>query len=512
MRFAVAIAAILTNCLASSANEPTRVQLLPKQLITSNNIEIKARSSRKLIHGEFLMHLKETLHSFHDTRLCDPNEANSFVTDADTGILSECLPGEYCSKDGVCVTDLPGVELRPSAYTVDTVNSFLPLCNGTDPTYTCDCSGLDITTETGAIYCDYLVEKCLGDVCYDASAGFNFYEDLDSYIESYYCKNITKPYLQEICYYFYTGEEECDIYINGLECNSCQFLEGDIGYVDDCLIFDCTNVPNGNAGNSCEGDYTTDAFDGASVFVPVDENVSFLQAILYGISSMSRNDQVEWATLTAEYIVNFYETTVPDLLQELTVLIEVLAVIPNSPRERILQECGGSVNVIYNMFLSYLIQDPTLASPSEIAELPFVSEADQANYTQFLKEFGTGSLDCIEDIELLGQVQPIRPAKGEKRGKKSGKKSSKKGSKKSSKKASKSEKASKSAKKSKSDKHEHKLYVPPPVTYPDEEFYYDFEQIKHGNSEGKGISAEMYGYPEHHRSSKSEKKGKRRRD
>ena len=498
MRLAAAIA-ILTSCLAS-ANEPTRVDLFLDDLVTAKHIDVRKQRTRRLIHGKFLTNIKDDIGSPPDGRKCDPKASKRSETDADTGILS-CPQGEYCSEAGICVTDLSGLDVRTEqVYTYGTDYSLL--CNVTDAPYTCDCSDLDQLAETGVIYCDYLAQQCLGSVCYDISGGFTFSGDLGTYDESYYCKKVTAPYKQDICYYYYAGVEDCVISIDGNDCSSCLFLRNDQANGNDCTVFDCTNLPNGKSGNTCSGDFPSSVFDIANPLVPVEATVSFLQAILYGISRLSIDEQIQWATLTAQFIVNFYQTTLPDILEELSVLIEVLAVLPNDPMERKLQAGIPSANIIYNMFLSYLIQDPNQISPSEVAELPFVTEADRANYTIFLQEFGQGALQEIVDVEFLGQRQPIRPGKGGKKGKK-GAKSGKKGSK--------SSKKAKTAKSVKSDK-KGMLYEIPPIPYDVLENDYYYKSSKKSKSAGQGLPFTMVGSPQYFEfTSKSGKKGKRRR-
>jgi len=218
--------------------------------------------------------------------------------------------------------------------------------------------------------------------------------------------------------------------------------DGDAGDLQ-CTLFDCTNIANGNAGSTCEEDRPVDIFEKMPQLYPVEATVSFLEMIILGIARMSVEEQIEWATLTAEYIVQYYDTIAQDILRDLIVVIEVLAVLPgkgSAGLARRLDEAVDLVKVIYNTDLKYRIEDPSLISPEEVAQLPFFTEEDKDNYVLFINKFGSGNLANITDIEFLGPRDPIRPGK-------SGKKS-----KKSSKKASKSDKGSKSPKSMKSEK------------------------------------------------------------
>lgn len=302
---------------------------------------------------------------------------------------------------------------------------------------------------------------------------------------------------QEVCYYYgYSVDSPgtCYIGIDGVDCASCEYDSYD------CTAFDCTNIANGNAGNSCAGEYATDIFDNLPTFVQVDETISLLETILYGISRMTIDEQTEWATLTAEYVVQYYETVAPDILFNLVVVIEILAVIPgNGGAGRFLQENEGSefVTVVHNIYLAYEIEDPSIISPVEVAQLPFSTAEEQDAYIQYIMDFGSGGLAGIEGVESLGKRESIRPEKGSKKNKKSSKKSSK---------GSKSSKKSKSQGKGKGSQ----LYHPPPMHYHD-----DDDQYVEGSSDsksskktyGKGLIADTY---DHH-DAKNEKKGKRRR-
>lgn len=519
MRFAIAIGILAQGLVA--AKEPTSAELVSKgttprsstRTLGRRNVLSKVKQRRNLKQNNVVENVKSKMHPLQNGRKCDPNVGSDPATDADVGILnSQCLAGESCSEFGFCVAGALGVELRQTVSPTNTedypTNYFDYFCGERDgdqptddnfnPYFTYDCTCAQISDELSTITCVDPEPTCEGNVCYDSNFVFGFDSNFTKISYTTYCATFLPPSEGEICYYYLYDSEVCRITIDDETCNSCEVIEKyeyspQPGFTTVCYgasVFDCTNIEGGNAGNDCVGDRVSDIF-GNSTLVPVEENVPFLRSILYGISSMSIDEQIEWATLTAEYIVSYYQTQNTDLLQDITALIDVLAVIPNDDRRgRSLQECGGSVTVIYDTYLSYSIEDPTLISPSEVAQMPFATEADQAIYVQYLMLFGTGDLTCIDGVDPLGQGRPLRPGKGGKSDKKS-KKSSKKSS-----------KSSKSGKKSGGKGSQ--IYHPPPVEHWDDDDYYK-------ESNGKGVSAHMYGYPQQQSNNKSEKKGKSRR-
>ena len=202
---------------------------------------------------------------------------------------------------------------------------------------------------------------------------------------------------------------------------------------------------------------------------------------------MSIQEQQEWATLTAEYIVSYYMTEKPDLLQDLHAQVGVLAVVPYESSGRTLHRCGGSVEIVYNIYLAYSIEDPDSITPLEVAQMPFLANSDQVNYIQLLAEFGSGDFSCIYDIDPLGQQKPMRPGR-------SGKKS---------KKSSKNSKASKNDKKG-GDKGS-QIYNPPPIEYLIDDDY--FGAVKPGIE----VESQMDEYAYYPDTRKSAKQGKSRR-
>lgn len=489
MRFAIAVA-ILAQGLAAASN-PAGVDLGAGEATISNDALSKLSrpgSHRKLSsHGSILSQVQAGLHQLQQ-RKCNPDAATSVATDADVGILG-CEPGEHCSEFGVCVADAAGVSVRATDIgTGPDFNYFDYLCNTTAPyvyvdgPYSCNCTKADPSTESGFIYCEGLETQCDGGLCYDLNFGFGFTGDFTEYAYTYYCLDISTPYKQEVCYFQATGSDVCAIYIDDQECTSCLIEASANG--GNCFTFDCTNVAGGNTGNDCLGDHVTGAFDGlpdppgiVEPLTPVEGEVKYLQAILTGISSMSYDEQVDWATLTAEYIVSYYANMTLPVVEDLAVLIDVLAVIPGRGRDprRDLQDCGGSVVLVYNTYVSYSIEDPNLYSPGDIVEMPFLTEEDQQAYVDFIVANGQGDLVCLSDFESMGQRQPMRPAKG---GKKSQKKSSK---------SSKSSKASygKGA----------QIYHPPPLDYLEPPPHHTKSSKKGGYETGKGYTETMYGYP-----------------
>jgi hypothetical protein len=519
MKFAIAIGILAQGLVL--AKEPTHAELVQEQTQLStpsrNNVMSKVKQHRALMNKHPLAQARSEMHQLKN-RKCVPNVETGLASDADTGILeNQCLPGEACSELGYCEAVAPGVSLRQN-YGDDNLNfdddifanvnyyAFLCTEQELEDTYFgddsinyveyCDCARVDVANQTGIIECTVPSDSCDADYCYELSFTFEFEGSFTQYTYSNFCLRFSEPYEQDLCYSYEYGVDECQISVDEELCNSCLQIteEGHNSY--GCVQFDCTNIASGNEGSDCDGDSPTNiSTNSTTVYYPVDENVAFLQSILYGISSMSISEQQEWATLTAEYIVSYHMTENPDI-QDITVLIEVLAVMPNDRRGRILQD-DGSVTIVYNTFVSYSIEDPNSITPLEFAEVPFLTEADQANYVQFLMDFGTGDIANINGVDPLGQQSPIRPGKGGKKSKKSSKKSSK------------SSKSSKSDKKGSGKGSQ--IYDPPPVQDLEDDDYYHYKESK----KGKGITSHMYGYPENNddssRSSKSDKKGKSRR-
>ena len=94
-----------------------------------------------------------------------------------------------------------------------------------------------------------------------------------------------------------------------------------------------------------------------------------------------------------------------------TARIDVLAVIPNGRRDHLLQNCGGSVTIVYNTALTYSISDSNSNSPADIAQIPFTAGADQQEYVQYLMIYGSGDLSCINDISPSRSVLPRKTRK-----------------------------------------------------------------------------------------------------
>ena len=457
--------------------------------------------------------------------------------------MATCSPEEYCSDFGVCTPKGAKTrQARSNETTTDDAfvgiiedlvdlltgefNYYNYLCNTSSPVfqmnaedgdaYNCDCFGVDVAKQEGKVKCT-VPEECDGEFCYEGVFGLGFGGNFSEYEFSYICQKFTSPYgtslqrvdglpslrknltmlcrtEQKICYYYGYAEDdpsECSISINEVDCDSCRLERVSTDEsISDCITFDCTNIANGNAGVDCKGDFVSDIYESLSTLFPVDATVSFLQTIIFGISRMSVEEQIEWATLTAEYIVQYYDTIAQDILRDLIVVIEVVAVMPRAGNDgRRLHELVDSVKVIYNTDLNYLIEDPSLISPEEIAQLPFFSVEDRAAYVEFMNQFGSGNLANITAIESLGQIEALRPDKSAKKSKstKSSKKSSK-GSKTSDKSSKKSTKSAKSER--------NPIYLPPTLEDIDINIDADFEDFMEESLVGSGSES---------------KKGKKRR-
>ena len=229
---------------------------------------------------------------------CDPYHI-------DTGIL-QCGSGSYCaeskesSKGGVCValsntrnlqqqncaSDIPcpegsfcdqmygsdggGCEICPCGnpatacigllgqafYNPDAIESCTSSCGpgvGYCQQYagTCNFDYFDTATGTGTTTCYGASEYCYddgADCCY-AYAITRTFED-GAQTSSSYEYYFSAPYSQNVTITYGGEGSGCGILFNGDLCNSCTQTSD----YQNCIQFDCTNSPGGQAGNTCDDD------------------------------------------------------------------------------------------------------------------------------------------------------------------------------------------------------------------------------------------------------------------
>ena len=177
-------------------------------------------------------------------------ECNPSSTDPDTGILS-CGAGYNCVATslhsrlgGVCMPGARGRKLMYQSYLPCTPNSSFPM--------ECDCSNFNATSFTGRLQCSSgFPYACLAgtDYCYSYNATYIF-QNLSA-VSTTVCHDFKKPYAVNICYQASFGvNASTTLEVNGTNC---------ISYVTDfctgCSSFDCTNIPKGVAGDSCNGSF-----------------------------------------------------------------------------------------------------------------------------------------------------------------------------------------------------------------------------------------------------------------
>ncbi|CAJ1950564.1 unnamed protein product [Cylindrotheca closterium] len=133
--------------------------------------------------------------------------------------------------------------------------------------YNCDCSNFDLDTMQGSFGCITEENFCLGDD--NDFCGYNtitntITEDGDVHTHfCYYIDDDDEPDSIDVCYSSYGDSDACSINVQGVECNSCQVVNGFInaeGNIEDrCTQFDCSNTIAGIEGMDCKGDHIFDA-------------------------------------------------------------------------------------------------------------------------------------------------------------------------------------------------------------------------------------------------------------
>lgn len=402
--------------------------------------------------------------------------------EADVGILSQCPPGLFCNDRGYCQTESAVSRILED----DDTDYYDLLCvQGGEPfaylfddgVVSCDCTYLDQATETGFVGCN-IVKECstAATLCYDYYLGFAFNGTLSTYLYQAYCLEFTKPYEKRVCYYYTYDDQNCQIVFNEYDyCSTCESYQNEDD--ESCTLFDCTNLLGGNQGTDCDGVKSTQIFEKAeeipTLTLQVDETVKFLQTILIGVNSLTMQEQEEWARLTAQFIVDFWEENAPDRIQNLEANIKVLTVVTGDTLRRVLHSGGaGFVTVAYNTELRYLTDEENPVAAIDVATFPFSTDGNLQAYIEYLSTNGNGQIAMLSGIDFLGVRAPIRPGLGGKKGKKYGKK------------ASKSSKSSKSDKKGGKGKGSH-LYNPPTMDFyneEDDDFYFSGDYSKRSKS------------------------------
>ena len=131
------------------------------------------------------------------------------------------------------------------------------------------------TTQLGAPYYSYY---CFGQspYCYYADATCCFAygyaaqygppePSQDYYFQRTYYYYFYQPYEQKIRFtYSSRGGTDCDLLFNDETCNLCEFTSS---FEEFCFDFDCTNLPGGMAGNTCDGGDGSN--DGITTLLPI---------------------------------------------------------------------------------------------------------------------------------------------------------------------------------------------------------------------------------------------------
>ena len=261
--------------LLDAENQVVKQQLLPRQnkrVQRNRRWERRRRlSNRPLVPSNVLLANEEQNHVPHTTER-DVQEV-VMCTNADTGILMECNPGEAC-VDGKC-EEVVRITTSMNSTAADT------FCNpysedfddefGPDGPFDCDCSATLKETGIGTLTCTY-ENYCMNDE-ENFCGVINLFADFDGTAEfTYqYCYDFETPYPYLYCISSNSQQSECTITINGDDCNSCMTS---MMYDETCddpegyffSTFDCTNIISlfggdsrgGNKGDACVGDYASD--------------------------------------------------------------------------------------------------------------------------------------------------------------------------------------------------------------------------------------------------------------
>lgn len=129
--------------------------------------------------------------------------------------------------------------------------------------YNCDCSHFDLDAMQGSFGCITEENFCLGD---DEFCGYNTITNTiteDGELHTHFCYYIGgDPDAMDVCYSTY-GHDACSIHVQGVECTSCEVVDGVMGkdgnVEDRCTLFDCSNTIAGIQGMDCKGDHIFDA-------------------------------------------------------------------------------------------------------------------------------------------------------------------------------------------------------------------------------------------------------------
>lgn len=458
MRLALAIA-LLAQTLSVSSEPTTRALISDKVSTVSKSIPKPWRNLKQLVSEKQLQ---------KKIKRCTSKTNKNGNSEADAGILSACPSGQYCNELGYCDTDpLSSRNLQDRDY-------YETLCRqgGSDLSeyfdgsgVDCDCSDFDKDTETGVIACDITNECDSLPLCYDYYVGFIFNGTSTEYLYQAYCIEFSKPYTKSLCYYYQYDVKQCQITFDGNEyCESCESVDDDLQGT--CTNFDCSNLENGNQGSDCDDVRASQIFEKASnstLTFEVDETVRLIQTVLVGVSSLSIEEQEEWASLTAEFIVQFWESNAPDMIQNLEVNIHILTIVTGGTLRRVLHDGAGFLTIAYNTELNYLTDEDNPVEAIDVATFPFATDENINAYLEFLSANGTGQIAMLSAIDFLGVREPFRRGKGGKKGGKGNKKSSK-NDKKSSKNDKKSGKGT-------------RAYHPPPIDYyvEDDDMYFSHD-------------------------------------
>ncbi|KAL3934760.1 MAG: hypothetical protein SGBAC_009589 [Bacillariaceae sp.] len=199
---------------------------------------------------------------------CQPQETDCH--DFDCTNTDASFAGSNCEGDDVLSALLL---LQPEEESIQNIvdpSTLFPspaVCdihNTAYDTYNCDCSHFDLDTMQGSFGCITEENFCLGDD--DTYCGYNTITNTiteDGDVHTHFCYYLDdEPDSMNVCYATY-ADDACSINVQGVECNSCQVVNGvtnSEGDVEDrCTQFDCSNTIARIEGMDCKGDHIFDA-------------------------------------------------------------------------------------------------------------------------------------------------------------------------------------------------------------------------------------------------------------
>mmetsp|Transcript_901 Transcript_901/g.2083 ORF Transcript_901/g.2083 Transcript_901/m.2083 type:complete len:420 (+) Transcript_901:122-1381(+) len=223
------------NNAASVSHRGLAISLEDRLEVTS---VLKERRSSKN-KGKVIRNLQRKLRD-GGLRNVEGRDADDAADDLDLGIFSRRLQSNITEDE--------------ADQTV--MEQLLDICanDGSDPSFSCECSNLDVDGYTASIFCTY-EEECL-----DATKNICGEEVTFCFVETYMldvaapgsgsssiCYNVSEPVNFNYCYGLQYVEESiepsgCSMEIDGNSCNLCAFTTNPIYPNVTCNTFDCSNT------------------------------------------------------------------------------------------------------------------------------------------------------------------------------------------------------------------------------------------------------------------------------